>query len=205
MRIQAISQMTRETATMAFCLPRLRAIRRYRAPRRVSVLAAVIADWPSAPRRYRLPLPVRPGFAVSPDCLEREGQARPRGGVPGGGECGRVGAELSDEYPGIALADPGDLIQPLGQAQQGRPFPGAAGGVAAAGQPAGRAGRRGPGDRCQLLLDLLVQERDHGRRPHRSRELRPPRPDHPVADLSRERIKRRPVLGGLLNEYERAA
>ena len=44
-----------------------------------------------------------------------------------------------------------------------------------------------------------------GRRPHRSRELRPPGPDHPVADLSRERIKRRPVLGGLLNEYERAA
>jgi putative transposase len=44
-----------------------------------------------------------------------------------------------------------------------------------------------------------------GRRPHRSRELRPPRPDHPVADLSRERIKRRPVLGGLLNECERAA
>ena len=28
---------------------------------------------------------------------------------------------------------------------------------------------------------------------------------HPVADLSRQRIKRRPVLGGLLNEYERAA
>jgi putative transposase len=45
----------------------------------------------------------------------------------------------------------------------------------------------------------------NGRRPHRSRELRPPRPDHPVADLSRERIKRRPVLGGLLNEYEGAA
>ena len=31
------------------------------------------------------------------------------------------------------------------------------------------------------------------------------RPDHPIADLSRERIKRRPVLGGVLNEYERAA
>jgi len=45
----------------------------------------------------------------------------------------------------------------------------------------------------------------NGRRPHRSRQLRPPRPDHPVADLSRERIKRRPVLGGLINEYERAA
>jgi hypothetical protein len=45
----------------------------------------------------------------------------------------------------------------------------------------------------------------NGRRPHRSRELRPPRPDHPVADLSRERIKLRPVLGGLINEYEWAA
>jgi hypothetical protein len=42
---------------------------------------------------------------------------------------------------------------------------------------------------------------DHnGRRPHLSRELRPPRPDHPVADLSRERIKRRPVFGGFLND-----
>ena len=39
----------------------------------------------------------------------------------------------------------------------------------------------------------------------RSRQLRPPRPDHPVADLSRKRIKCRPVLGGLINEYERAA
>ena len=29
--------------------------------------------------------------------------------------------------------------------------------------------------------------------------------EHPVADLSQERIKRRPVLGGLINEYERAA
>jgi len=26
-----------------------------------------------------------------------------------------------------------------------------------------------------------------------------------VADLSQERVKRRPILGGLLNEYERAA
>jgi transposase InsO family protein len=45
----------------------------------------------------------------------------------------------------------------------------------------------------------------NGRRPHRGRQLRPPRPDHPVADLSQERIKRRTVLGGLINEYERAA
>ena len=45
----------------------------------------------------------------------------------------------------------------------------------------------------------------NGRRPHRSRQLRPPRPDHPPADLSQERIQRRPVLGGLFNEYQRAA
>ena len=45
----------------------------------------------------------------------------------------------------------------------------------------------------------------NGQRPHRSCQLRPPRPDHPVADVATERIKRRPVLGGLINEYERAA
>jgi putative transposase len=45
----------------------------------------------------------------------------------------------------------------------------------------------------------------NGRRPHRSRQLRPPRPDHPVADLTLEQIRRRPVLGGLMNEYERIA
>jgi len=45
----------------------------------------------------------------------------------------------------------------------------------------------------------------NGRRPHRSRDLRPPRPDHPIADLTAERIKRRPILGGLINEYVRAA
>jgi hypothetical protein len=33
----------------------------------------------------------------------------------------------------------------------------------------------------------------------------PPRSDRPVIDLTHERIKRRPVLGGLITEYERAA
>jgi len=33
----------------------------------------------------------------------------------------------------------------------------------------------------------------------------PTRPDHPIAGPSQERIKRQPVLGGLINEYERAA
>jgi putative transposase len=45
----------------------------------------------------------------------------------------------------------------------------------------------------------------NGRRPHRSRQMRPPRPDHPVADLSKARIKRQRVLGGLISEYERAS
>ena len=45
----------------------------------------------------------------------------------------------------------------------------------------------------------------NGRRPHRGLQLQPSRPSHPVADLSQEQIKRRPVLGSLLNEYERAA
>ena len=57
------------------------------------------------------------------------------------------------------------------------------------------------------LRTILAEYETHynGRRPHRSRQFRPPQPDHPVADLSQERIKRRPVLGSLINEYERAA
>jgi hypothetical protein len=43
------------------------------------------------------------------------------------------------------------------------------------------------------------------RRPHRARDLRPPQPTHPAADLNHEPITRQPVLGGLINEYERAA
>ena len=57
------------------------------------------------------------------------------------------------------------------------------------------------------LRTILAQYEAHynGRRPHRSRQLRPPWPDHPVADLSQARIQRRPVLGGLLSEYQRVA
>jgi putative transposase len=57
------------------------------------------------------------------------------------------------------------------------------------------------------LRTILAQYQAHynGRRPHRSRQLHPPRPDHPVADLSRKRIQRWPILGGLINEYQRAA
>ena len=57
------------------------------------------------------------------------------------------------------------------------------------------------------LRTILNEYATHynGRRPYRSLQLHPPRPDHPVADLSQQRIKRCPVLGGLISEYERAA
>jgi len=61
------------------------------------------------------------------------------------------------------------------------------------------------GERHLRLVLAAYAAHYNGRRPHRSRQLRPPRPDRPVADLSRERIKRRPVLCGLLSEYQRAA
>jgi putative transposase len=45
----------------------------------------------------------------------------------------------------------------------------------------------------------------NGRRPHRALRLLPPRSDHPGPDLDHGRIRRRPILGGLINEYDRAA
>jgi putative transposase len=54
------------------------------------------------------------------------------------------------------------------------------------------------------VLDVYVRHYN-GWRPHRSLELAPPRTLRPVVDLAQQRIIRRPVLGGLLSEYERAA
>jgi transposase InsO family protein len=56
------------------------------------------------------------------------------------------------------------------------------------------------------LRTVLARYSTHynGRRPHRALRLQPPRADHPAPDLD-QRIRRRPVLGGLINEYERAA
>jgi putative transposase len=42
-------------------------------------------------------------------------------------------------------------------------------------------------------------------RPHRALQLRPPRPTSPVPDPVHGRIRRRPILGGLPNEYGAAA
>jgi putative transposase len=61
------------------------------------------------------------------------------------------------------------------------------------------------GERHLRMILARYEGHYNSRRPHRGRRLCPPRPDHPVADLSRKRIQRRPVLGGLINEYERTA
>ena len=45
----------------------------------------------------------------------------------------------------------------------------------------------------------------NGGRPHRALRLRPPHPTSSVPEPVHGRIWRRPILGGLLNEYEAAA
>ena len=43
------------------------------------------------------------------------------------------------------------------------------------------------------------------RRPHRALQLRPPRPESPVPEPVDRRIRRRPILVRLINQYEPAA
>ena len=45
----------------------------------------------------------------------------------------------------------------------------------------------------------------NGHRPHRALQLRPPRPETPVPEPVHGRIRRRPIVGGLINQYESAA
>jgi hypothetical protein len=45
----------------------------------------------------------------------------------------------------------------------------------------------------------------NGHRPHRSLSQQPPIPALHVVDLNAARVQRRPILGGLINEYSRAA
>ena len=42
-------------------------------------------------------------------------------------------------------------------------------------------------------------------RPHRALQLRPPRPTSPAPEPVRGKIRQRPILRGLINEYETAA
>ena len=57
------------------------------------------------------------------------------------------------------------------------------------------------------LRTVLAQYAVHynGQRPHRALQLRPPRPESPVPEQIHARIRRRLILGGLINEYEPAA
>ena len=57
------------------------------------------------------------------------------------------------------------------------------------------------------LRSVLAQYSAHynRQRPHRALQLRPPRPHSPVPEPAYGRVRRRPVLGGLINEYERTA
>jgi len=57
------------------------------------------------------------------------------------------------------------------------------------------------------LRSVLAQYSLHynGQRPHGALQLRPPRPESPVPEPIHGRIRRRPVLGGLINQYEPAA
>ncbi|ONI89804.1 transposase [Saccharothrix sp. ALI-22-I] len=54
------------------------------------------------------------------------------------------------------------------------------------------------------VLDRYVTHYNH-RRPHQALQRTPPRPDHPTAEPTWTSIRRRPVLGGLINEYEPTA
>ncbi|MDQ2589181.1 integrase core domain-containing protein [Saccharothrix yanglingensis] len=56
----------------------------------------------------------------------------------------------------------------------------------------------------RAVLDRYVSHYNH-RRPHQALQLTPPRPDHPTAEPTWTSIRRRPVLGGLINEYEPTA
>ncbi|WP_189155219.1 integrase core domain-containing protein [Lentzea pudingi] len=53
------------------------------------------------------------------------------------------------------------------------------------------------------VLNRYVSHYNH-RRPHRARHHTPPRPDHPIAGPRCRSVRRRRVLGGLINEYEPA-
>jgi hypothetical protein len=54
-----------------------------------------------------------------------------------------------------------------------------------------------------VLAEYVRHYNDHRR--HRSLGQRPPNPPTDVVDLNASRIHRRPILGGLINEYSRAA
>ncbi len=61
------------------------------------------------------------------------------------------------------------------------------------------------GERHLRRVLALYAAHYNAKRPHRALQLRPPRPKALVIKPVHGPIRRRPVLGGLINEYERAA
>jgi transposase InsO family protein len=61
------------------------------------------------------------------------------------------------------------------------------------------------GDRHLRRVLTEYAEHYNMRRPHRALQPRPPRPETSTADTGQRRIRQRPVLGGLINEYESVA
>jgi hypothetical protein len=57
------------------------------------------------------------------------------------------------------------------------------------------------------LRSVLAQYSAHynRQRPHRALQLRPPRSESPVPEPICGKIRRRPILGGLINQNEAAA
>jgi transposase InsO family protein len=57
------------------------------------------------------------------------------------------------------------------------------------------------------LATVLTDYTSHynGHRPHRSLDQQPPKRRKEVVDLTAARVHRRPILGGLINEYSQAA
>ena len=56
----------------------------------------------------------------------------------------------------------------------------------------------------RTVLQCYANHYNH-RRPHQALQLAPPQPDQPIAEPDYTSIRRRPILGGLINEYEHAA
>ncbi|MCE6998530.1 transposase [Saccharothrix sp. S26] len=56
----------------------------------------------------------------------------------------------------------------------------------------------------RTVLNRYTTHYDH-RRPHQALQPTPPRPDHPTAEPGRTPVRRRPVLGSLINEHKPTA
>jgi hypothetical protein len=54
-----------------------------------------------------------------------------------------------------------------------------------------------------VLAEYSEHYNDHRR--HRALDQRPPNPSPQIVDLNTARVRRRPILGGLINEYTQAA